>query len=185
MIILLCGFMGAGKTTLLKKLSQNNINSATYKFLDLDDEIIKTTQFKGEFTNSIEKMVQKAGWEFFRDRERELLLDLINNSHKQSSIVSLGGGALTSNIIEATKAFDNSYLVWVNTPFNECLNRLEDDKTRPLIKKGREYLKKLFDDRQKNYSQCEVKLGINDQSAINSVNDLLQYLRPTNDGFKE
>ncbi len=114
--------MGSGKTTVAKKLAA----SFKYRFVDLDDEIVKETQ------NSIAELFEKHGEDSFRMLEQKAL----HNTEKlDNAVISTGGGTPCF--------FDN--MDWMNeegiTVYLEAtagllFHRLVNEKDkRPLLKK--------------------------------------------------
>lgn len=166
--IYLCGFMGSGKSTLLKRL-------APYKqvgFYDLDDLILKEL---GE--QSVGAVVDKYGWPFFRKKEAEIIESKLKSS--EEFVMSLGGGSLTSELVATLN--EKATLVWLATPFQVCLDRvlLEEKLTpkRPLLSQGRDFLSKLYEERETLYRLSRVHLFSSNQDQIQSYIDLLEYIK--------
>jgi shikimate kinase len=89
--LFLCGFPRTGKTSLGKRLAQD----LKVPFLDTDREIEKAYQIlHGKIFHagySCREIFHKEGEPFFRSLEEIVLSSL---SHKERSIVALGGGAV-------------------------------------------------------------------------------------------
>ena len=97
--ITLCGMMGAGKSVIGKMLARK-IN---FVFLDIDTLIEKQAK------KSINTIFEENGEKYFRDLEKEIIIDVIT---KKNSVISLGGGALSNlNIRNNLKKYSfNIYL---------------------------------------------------------------------------
>ena len=87
MNIVLIGMMGCGKTTVAKELAQQLNN---YKYIDIDEEIEKSTQKK------ISEIFLRHGEPFFRMLETEKIRCFCKNDNQ---IISVGGGAFESEEI--------------------------------------------------------------------------------------
>ena len=82
--ILLIGFMGAGKTTVSKMLSK----MTDMKEIDMDAYIVKKEGM------DITEIFDKFGEEYFRKKETECLIEIMNESN---CIVSCGGGVVVKD----------------------------------------------------------------------------------------
>jgi shikimate kinase len=81
--IVITGFMGAGKTTVARALAAR-LNCA---WLDTDASIVERTGRR------IAAIIEEDGEARFRQIEREVLRDILENSNAR--IISLGGGTWT------------------------------------------------------------------------------------------
>ena len=82
--IFLVGFSGTGKSEIGPIVS----NILSYKFIDLDTEIVKY------FNKSIDKIFSEDSEEVFRMKESELLKYYGSSSQ---FVIATGGGVITSN----------------------------------------------------------------------------------------
>ncbi len=123
MKIVLVGYMGSGKTTVGEILAKK-LNAT---FIDLDKNIEENTG------KSIPEIFSEKGEIFFRKKENECLLDVLNTPN--NFILSTGGGTPCygnnmNQILEATK---NVFYLKVSIP--ELVQRLSNEKdSRPLVK---------------------------------------------------
>ena len=115
----LTGMMGTGKTTIGKILAKK----LKYSFVDIDRIIEKK---EGSSINLIFKNKNES---YFRKIEIEItLLEL----KKDSSVISLGGGAFLNNVIRKNaKKLSNTF--WLDVPIEELVKRLKNGKKRPLF----------------------------------------------------
>lgn len=138
MLILLCGFMGAGKTSKGKLLAAK-LNS---DYCDLDELIVKNTGM------SVKDIFTNLGENEFRKIETDTLKRLIG----QNMILSLGGGTLDKE--ENRTICKNAVVIYLNTPFETCYERISNSE-RPLVKtKSYEELKQLYNTRSQFYNEC-------------------------------
>lgn len=153
MKILICGFMGSGKSTLMDKWKAESENSE-WLFQDLDDLVFEKLKDHG---NTLGEAIEEVGWENFRNTEADLLKEKISEDKK--IILSLGGGTLErEESLRLIKESENTYLVYLATPFEQCWERVSGDENRPLVKNGKEFLADLFKKRESQYSQADTSL---------------------------
>jgi shikimate kinase len=121
--ILLIGYMGSGKSTVGKLLSQK----VSLPFVDLDQMIEKTTGL------SISQLFEKKGEIYFRNKEKEVLFDLLNSL--DSMVIASGGGTpCYGDTMEKLQAFPNVSTVYLNVALDVLVDRLyKERKDRPLI----------------------------------------------------
>jgi len=141
--IVLIGMRGSGKTTAAKLLSQK-LNK---EYLELDEIMVK------KIGMSIPEIVEKHGWNFFRDQESEIAAEVSNYHDK---IISAGGGIVTrAKNIESLKK--NGVLILLKASIETLLQRVGNDQNRPFltIKKTRkEDMEELLKQRKKLYEQA-------------------------------
>ncbi len=117
--VFLVGPMGSGKTTLGRRAAR----ILGLEFLDCDEEIEHRTGASVNLIFDIE------GEEGFRKRESEMLAEL---GERDRVLVATGGGVVTrrSNRELLRGA---GLVVWLQTPVEQQLRRLELDRKRPLL----------------------------------------------------
>ncbi|SMO54378.1 shikimate kinase [Gracilimonas mengyeensis] len=165
--IFLSGFMASGKSTLGKVLAQK----LECPFLDLDD-VIEEREGK-----EIREIFDKEGEPYFRQKEREYLLELAKDFE---GVLSLGGGASQDQgIIEKLKA--EGILIFLDTPMEQIVERVLNSNERPILfdengkRKTKEALfaelKALYSDREKFYKQAPLCI---DTTAFSSVEEMAE-----------
>ena len=164
--IFICGFMGAGKSTFLRKFSGSDLI-----LMDLDELILINS---GQ--ENLGNYITEIGWERFRELELSQLTEILKT--KKSVMVSLGGGALSEKFWNLLRKDKNNLTIWLRTPFDECLKRISSSKDRPLVKNGEAYLKKLYQERLKDYEKCDITLNQNEQESIKNIKDLISLMPP-------
>jgi shikimate kinase len=155
MIITLCGFMGCGKSTLGRGLAA----ACNCRFIDLDDYI------EDKWAMSVSSIFAKNGEEWFREQERECLLEIVDEYRYLSSkepytlVLALGGGTVTYGpSVEVVQ--DNTHCVYLKCPKEVLLGRLvKNNSRRPLLAgKSEEEISASIDDlmasREQAYIDC-------------------------------
>lgn len=129
--IVLTGFMGAGKSTVGRLLA----DCTGWKFLDLDNQIEKTTG------KNARQLFEDLGETRFRQLESDLLGTLLRQS---KAIIAPGGAVIDKYQNEAILAGSpGSFVVFLDAPFQTLIDRclqqeLKERCTyRPLLHKTR------------------------------------------------
>ena len=160
-IITLTGFMGSGKSYISRILARE----LGYKLIDTDNEIVKK---QGK---SIPQIMSEEGEQGFRQIEKEVIADLLRNDFV---VLSVGGGAILHN---ADLLMDGSAVIFLDTDFDTCYNRIKDDKNRPLaFGKTREQVFDIYSQRLEKYQKnCHISIKNNDASQI--VKKIKEFLQ--------
>ena len=149
------GMMGSGKSSIgslvAKKLKLN--------FIDVDKEIEK------ELGMSISKIFETKGEDYFRRFEEKTTLKILRIN---STVVSLGGGAFVNKLIRK-EVIKNHISFWLNWNNEILLNRIKNNKKRPLAfnstenelidlikKRSNIYSKALYEIRCDKLSKSEI-----------------------------
>ena len=155
------GFSGAGKSTLLKELAQYS-ELADFQILDLDEVVrknyAKTNESLGEF-------IDRIGMEKFRFIEKTSLQGLADIEGKL--VLALGGGSLEGDNQQILGKFIGFYL---DTDFETCWKRIEDDSNRPMTKLGKKALSEIYHERLKIYEAYQRI-----QSSLEVVDFIRKY----------
>jgi shikimate kinase len=154
--IVIAGFSGSGKTSLLIEL-EKTAPDPEWTFTDLDQTILKNHNY-----SSIAQLVEEKGWEKFRIWEKECLDEWILNEKK--GVLSLGGGALTQEFLDFSTR-KNLLLCYLHSSFENCWARLNstDTELRPLVKLGKDEMKKLYQKRQDLFGQINWVISNNNR----------------------
>jgi shikimate kinase len=112
------GMMGSGKSSIgfliAKKLKLD--------FIDIDKEIEK------ELGLSISKIFEERGEDYFRKCEEKITLKKLKFN---STVISLGGGAFENKNIRK-EVLKSNISFWLNWSSEILLNRIKNNKKRPL-----------------------------------------------------
>lgn len=117
--IILTGFMGCGKSTFGRWISSNK----GYRLIDTDAYIEKKEK------RSINEIFATYGEEYFRELETETIKELMQ---EENCVISVGGG-LPVRECNRRLLKQTGTVVYLNTPKDELVRRLSDDRTRPLL----------------------------------------------------
>ncbi|MBU0680847.1 MAG: shikimate kinase [Proteobacteria bacterium] len=112
--IILIGYRATGKTSVGKLLARQ----LGWPFVDSDHAVEKKA------AQSIATMVAARGWDFFRSKEKEMLLEL---TRQPGQVIACGGGAILHQDIwpELKK---NAFVVWLKADITTICNRLAGDE---------------------------------------------------------
>ncbi len=119
MNIVLIGMRGCGKTTVGKLLAKR----LGKQFVEMDELIVQRAGL------SIPDIVDRYGWEIFRDLEEEVTRDV---AILDNIVNATGGGVVTKkqNIRELKK---KGKLVWLKASIDTLLKRIGNDEYRPSL----------------------------------------------------
>jgi len=140
------GFMGAGKSWLIERLKLLGAKTG-----DLD-QFIESTKGK-----SISDIIVQEGMEAFRDIETEKLKNYLETY--DHFFLALGGGTLSERNLESLR-FHGVNIIFIDTPFEVCLKRINNGPERPLAKLSKTKLEELYQDRLKFYKKADVTLKL-------------------------
>ncbi len=166
MNIILCGMMSSGKTTVGKALAARLLRA----WVDTDSEIEKT---HGKIT----EIFENYGEERFRCLEEETAYVL---SQKDELVISTGGGFFTREK-SATLLKENGKVVFLRAKLETLKERLEGDKTRPLLQ-GEEpltqKLNRLISARYPVYEDiADFIVDVDEKSADEIVNEIISKVQ--------
>ncbi|CAJ0841439.1 6705_t:CDS:2 [Entrophospora sp. SA101] len=122
--IILIGMRGVGKTT----MGQFAAKMLNYKFLDVDQ------YFESKLGLTISELVEKEGWDVFRDKEQEIFKALLKD-YATGYVISCGGGIV----------------VHIFRDIQEVIKYLNKDEARPQY--GEEIIE-VWKRRKNWYKEC-------------------------------
>jgi len=171
-IYYLTGFMAAGKSTIGPILA----NTLGWNFYDLDKEVEKKERMK------VVELFDQKGEDYFRKSETALLEQL---SQDNESIISLGGGAIASDvnfgIIKST-----GKIIYLKSSPEMAYKRLRFKRDRPaFVFEGEEVpskeeflerINKLLDSRKKYYEQADFVIDTDNQTVGKTVDIIAKYI---------
>ncbi|MDO8561337.1 MAG: 3-phosphoshikimate 1-carboxyvinyltransferase [bacterium] len=165
--IVLIGMRGGGKTTVGRLLAK----TLKREFVELDELIEKRAGM------SIPLIVEKYGWEYFRDRESEIVREV---PQKRGAIVSTGGGVITRpENMAALK--ENGFLIFLSTPAEILASRIEHGLNRPPLTdaaSAEEEIKTVLAERKRLYeSVADVIIKADSLSPEEKADIILQKLK--------
>jgi len=167
--VVLIGFRGAGKTTVGKLLAEK----LNLPFLDLDEEVQRRVGL------SIKEMVERFGWSYFREREREVLSELIE---KEGCVAALGGGSvLHDDLMEKLKC--KAFIIYLKISPATAVERISKDskseQTRPSLLEVSlaEEVERVLKERSPLYEKHADVIIEADRKELNTIfKEILKHL---------
>lgn len=162
--IALIGFMGSGKTTVGRLLAKQ----LDMKFVDID-KIIASREKK-----SISDIFQEYGEQYFRQKEREIILE---ESIKNNVVISTGGGSVIDN--ENMKHLQNTcFIVFLDASVSCIYERVKNSKHRPLLQNIpnlEEHIEEMLQKRRFLYEfSANCKISVSLDSNLYDTVDLVK-----------
>ncbi|MFQ0973815.1 shikimate kinase AroL [Gilliamella sp. CG35] len=165
--IFLVGARAAGKTTIGKMLA----NKLSFSFVDTDCHLLETTQ------KTVAEIVEKEGWDGFRARESQVLID----TTKSSRVIATGGGMV---LAEHNRDFmkQNGTVIFLSAPAATLAARLMKDPNvaqRPSLTGLSivDEMEKVLADRLPLYHDAAHHVINVDQDERQILSEILQILQ--------
>lgn len=161
--IYITGFMGSGKTTVGQALAK----SLGYQVTDTDKWI---EEMEGQ---SISSIFKQYGEPYFRDLETNALQQISGNQ----LIITTGGGIIMRpENREIMK--EKGKTIYLQCDLDEVFLRLNDDTTRPLLKKeDKSNVEKLYQSRLPFYKEADHTINTTGKSIHLIVQELKSLLK--------
>ena len=163
-LICIIGFMGCGKTAVGKDLSR----LLDRPCVDLDTRI---EEVEGQTPAQI---ISENGEEAFRQKETLALRELIRRD--EPAVVALGGGAWTIAVNRELISSVDSVVVWLDTPFDVCWQRIEQDTQLRPMAPSRAAAKRLFSERLSFYRMADIHVDVTDESPAQIAKNIAALL---------
>jgi shikimate kinase len=129
MNIVLIGYRGTGKSAAGELLALR----LQMPCIGMDAEIVKRAGM------SIPEIVEKYGWQKFRDMESEEVRELAG---LDNIIIDTGGGVIERpENIEALKT--NSLIIWLKASVDAIVSRIQGDTERPALTTGKTFTEEV------------------------------------------
>jgi shikimate dehydrogenase len=123
MNIVLIGLRGSGKTTVGRILAQK----LGREFMEMDELVTRKAGL------TITEIVEKYGWERFRDIEEEVTGEIA----KMDNIINASGGGVITREKNIARLKEKGVLVWLQASLDTLVRRTGKDTDRPPLVKGR------------------------------------------------
>jgi len=164
--LVLIGMMGSGKSTIGSVLAQK----LKYEFIDIDNKIEEIEKL------TISEIFEQKGEDYFRKIEEKISNTLIVGNKK---VVSLGGGGFINKNIQKN-ILTNNISFWLNWKNSTIINRIKNNKKRPLVTSlDEKELKKLIKLRNQVYVRANYKVdceNLTKNEVIEKIKEIYEKL---------
>ena len=131
MNIVLIGYRGAGKSAVGRRLAARLGRT----LVSTDAEVVKRAHL------TIPEIVEKEGWEYFRDLESDICRELAD---RDQLVIDTGGGAiLRPQNVEALKK--NGTVFWLEASVETITKRIGRDTQRPSLTGTKSFVDEIQD----------------------------------------
>jgi len=175
MNIVLIGYRGTGKTSIARLLSEALGRPA----VSLDGEIVRKAGL------SIPEIVERSGWDRFRDLETEVLRETIS---RDGIIVDSGGGVILRD--ENTRMLrENGFVVLLLAGRDTIVKRIAGSDDRPSLSGEKSFtdeVEEILRERMPKYlSAADIQIDTEGPSPEGVVEQIISELKARNllEGF--
>lgn len=159
--IVIGGFAGAGKSSFLREIATSSPDG--WAFDDLDELVVRE---HGDDSKSLSGWIDEWGWDKFRSFEEESLREWLTNG--KQGVLALGGGALNEENLPLIS--QKAQVLVLDVDFETSWHRLSlDVKVRPLALKGENYMRYLYEKRQKIFEKVPWKMRNSDGTDLKEL----------------
>ncbi len=131
MNIVLIGYRGTGKSTVAALLAQR----LGWAAVSTDAEIVRRQG------RPIPEMVAQHGWDYFRDREAEVCLEV---GGRDQTVIDTGGGAILRDAnVQALKK--HGRVIWLTADVSTIARRIGGDTQRPSLTGTKSFVEEIED----------------------------------------
>ena len=146
--IVIIGFMACGKTEVARVVAKQ----LDLKMIDLDEEITSSER------RSPAELIREEGEGSFRNIETAILNRVLEGN--EAHVISLGGGAWIQPTNRQLLAAKNATIVWLDTPFEICWNRIESSSEDRPLGTTKEQAGELFKQRYPIYELAPIRIDV-------------------------
>ncbi len=166
--IVLIGYRGTGKSVVsllvAKKLQKS--------YIGMDDFIVE------KMGMSIPELVDKYGWNKFRDIESEITEEIAS---KDNQVIDTGGGViLRKKNTEHLKK--NGAIFWLKADQNTIVKRIKDSSERPSLSQDKSFVEEveeILEERTPMYlAAADYALDTNDRSIEEIADEIIGLFLP-------
>lgn len=157
--VVITGFMAAGKTTVGRALAR--LLDAT--FIDLDDAV-RELEGRGP-----RELIDEEGEQYFREAETRALRQVLERG--DAHVIATGGGAWTLERNRALTASHACLSVWLDAPFDLCLERIREGggpSDRPFARDP-ERARRLYERRLAAYRLADLRVSVRPESGVEEL----------------
>lgn len=162
--IVLVGMMGAGKSTVGTRLAKK----LRVSFYDTDNLVQEMAGC------SIDEIFKYAGEDFFRDKERQVVDELLNLTN---CVISTGGSAFIDDV-NRKLIKEKSISIWLRADYDTILERVSRRNTRPTLKTGNkaDLVDQLIKERYPIYEEANLCVNSGDGPHMIIVDDIISKI---------
>ena len=162
--VVLVGMMGAGKSTVGSRLAKK----LRVQFYDTDNLVQEIAGC------SIDDIFKYAGEEFFRDKERQVVEDLLNLSN---CVISTGGDAFIDPINRKIIK-EKAVSIWLRADYDTILERVSRRNTRPTLRTDNkaDLVDQLIKDLYPLYEEADLCVNSCDGPHMLIVDDIIKKI---------
>lgn len=129
MNLILIGYRGTGKSTVAQILASR----LGWETVSTDALIIERAKLP------IPEIVEKFGWDYFRDLETTVCQDLKEQDHL---VIDTGGGAILRDVnVQALKP--SGMVCWLTASIDTIGHRIGGDSQRPALTSGKTFIEEI------------------------------------------
>lgn len=147
--VVLTGMRGVGKT----RFGEQWAKEWRMRFIDIDREIEKYAKMP------IAKIVDKYGWQYFRDLEYKIVKKIARTEHfSVRTVIATGGGTLMYS--RNYQLLKNNFTILLTAGLKAIAKRIKNNKNRPALM-GKDCISELsqvWQKRKKKYYQIADKI---------------------------
>jgi len=167
MNIVLVGYRGTGKTVVGERLAEI-LNKRLVKM----DELI--TEKAGM---SIPEIVEKYGWNRFRDLESEVAEEV---GKMDDCVIDTGGGVILRNV-NVDNLRKRGIIIWLKSDVKTIIDRIKDDGGRPSLTGKRSFTEEVaevLERRRKRYEEAaDYAIDTSRLTVDEVVDKIIDYLK--------
>lgn len=162
--IVLVGMMGAGKSTVGTRLAKK----LKVSFYDTDNMVQEIAGC------SIDDIFKYAGEDFFREKERQVVEDLLKLN---TCVISTGGGAFIDPV-NRQLIKERSISIWLRADYETILERVSRRNTRPTLKADNkaDLVEQLIEERYPIYAEADLCVNSDDGPHMIIVDDIIKKI---------
>ena len=167
MNIVLVGYRGTGKSSVARMLSKK----LSMPVFNMDDEITKKAGM------SIPEIVEKFGWDSFRDMESEIAEQV---SNLDNHIIDTGGGVILrdKNVKNLRK---NSKVFWLMADIPTIVQRIKHGTHRPSLTERKSFVEEieevLIQRKEKYEKAADYIIGTSKLSSSDVAKKIVSLMR--------
>ena len=166
MNLVLIGYRGTGKSVVGKILADR----LNMKVVNMDAEIVKLMGL------SIPEIVEKYGWDKFRDAESEVAEKV---SKLDNMVVDTGGGVIERpENINFLKA--NGFVFWLSASVDVIVNRIKSATDRPALTAGKTFTEEISEVLQKRIPKYQksalYKIETDHKTPLQAAKEIIKSL---------